>query len=65
MGALALALALGSSVAQERAQSGGPEFRAQRNMACGLAPLPPLGCRLGPCVCDQQGRNCKWTFVGG
>ena len=33
------------------------------NMACGLPPLPPLGCRVGACVCDQNGRNCQWTFI--
>ncbi len=36
---------------------------AQASLACGLAPLPPLGCRVGACVCDQYGRNCQWTFV--
>ena len=33
------------------------------NMSCGLAPLPPLGCRVGGCVCDQTGRNCSWQMV--
>ena len=33
------------------------------NLSCGIAPLPPLGCRVGSCVCDQYGRNCQWTFV--
>ena len=32
------------------------------NMSCGLAPLPPLGCTVGACMCDQNGRNCQWTF---
>jgi hypothetical protein len=32
------------------------------NSACGFAPFPPLGCRLGNCVCDQY-RNCQWTFI--
>lgn len=30
---------------------------------CGIAPIPPLGCRVGSCVCDASGRNCQWTFV--
>lgn len=33
------------------------------NMSCGLPPLPPLGCKVGPCVCDKNGNNCQWTFV--
>lgn len=33
------------------------------NMACGLPPLPPLGCQVGACVCNQYGQNCQWTFV--
>jgi hypothetical protein len=33
------------------------------NLACGIAPLPPLGCRIGACICDQNGNNCQWTFV--
>jgi hypothetical protein len=30
---------------------------------CGIAPIPPIGCRVGSCLCDQNGRNCRWTFV--
>lgn len=36
---------------------------ALANMACGLPPLPPLGCKVGPCVCDKNGQNCQYTFV--
>lgn len=32
------------------------------NLSCGLAPLPPLGCVIGGCVCDQNGNNCHWQF---
>ena len=32
------------------------------NLSCGLAPLPPLGCVIGSCVCDQNGNNCHWQF---
>lgn len=39
-----------------------PVIQAQ-NLACGLPPLPPLGCQVGPCVCDEHGRNCRWTFI--
>src|SRR3989442_690422 len=40
-----------------------PTLVAQSSLACGLAPLPPLGCTVGACVCDQYGQNCHWTFV--
>lgn len=33
------------------------------NMSCGLPPLPPLGCQIGACVCNQYGQNCQWTFI--
>jgi hypothetical protein len=33
------------------------------NLSCGLPPLPPVGCKLGSCVCDANGNNCRWTFV--
>jgi len=33
------------------------------NLYCGLPPLPPLGCQVGACVCNQNGQNCQWTFV--
>ncbi len=33
------------------------------NLSCGIPPLPPLGCKVGDCVCDQSGQNCQWTFV--
>lgn len=36
---------------------------AQGSMSCGLPPLPPLGCRVGSCVCNQFGQNCQWQFV--
>jgi hypothetical protein len=40
----------------------------QSSIQCGgFAPVPPLGCRVGACVCDRDayGRmtNCHWTFV--
>lgn len=30
---------------------------------CPLPPLPPLGCKVGPCVCDQQGQNCQYLMI--
>jgi len=36
---------------------------AQSSIACGIAPIPPVGCRVGACVCDQNRQNCQWTFV--
>lgn len=34
------------------------------SMACGLKPLPPLGCSSSSaqCLCDAQG-NCRWVFT--
>ena len=28
---------------------------------CGIAPLPPLGCKNPHCVCDTSG-HCHWEF---
>lgn len=36
---------------------------AQSSINCGPAPPPPPGCRVGACACDQNGRNCQWTFI--
>lgn len=33
------------------------------NMACGIPPIPPVGCKVGACVCDQNRQNCQWTFI--
>lgn len=30
------------------------------NMSCGLKPLPPLGCQVAYCQCDDRG--CRWVF---
>lgn len=38
-------------------------FMMKINLACGIAPLQPLGCWIGACICDQNGNNCQWTFV--
>ena len=32
------------------------------NIRCGVKPVPPVGCKIGACVCDQSG-NCSWTFI--
>ena len=40
-----------------------PMVLAQSSMKCGFAPFPPMGCKVGDCVCDQNGSNCQWTFV--
>lgn len=40
-------------------------FIKTQNINCGLPPLPPIGCRVGPCVCDQTGTRCQWTFICG
>lgn len=39
---------------------GGP---ALANLACGIPPIPPIGCKVGVCVCDKNGQNCQWTFI--
>ena len=37
--------------------------KVQTSISCGMAPLPPMGCRVGSCVCDSRGQNCQWTFI--
>lgn len=34
------------------------------NYACGLKPLPPLGCSMSDavCICDNAG-NCQWVWI--
>ena len=27
------------------------------NMSCGIPPIPPIGCQVGACVCDQNGKK--------
>jgi hypothetical protein len=36
---------------------------AYASIACGLPPLPPLGCVLGPCVCDSDGKDCHYEMI--
>jgi len=38
-------------------------FMKKANLSCGIPPIPPIGCTVGACICDQYGRNCRWTFV--
>lgn len=52
VGALAVLLSLGASAPV-----------ALANLACGIPPITPVGCKVGPCACDQNGQNCHWTFV--
>lgn len=33
---------------------------AYANLQCGLKPLPPLGCEVAYCQCDDDG--CRWVF---
>lgn len=40
-----------------------PRYLHKTNMSCGFRPFPPFGCKVGPCVCDQYGNNCQWTFI--
>lgn len=34
-------------------------------LGCGIPPIPPIGCRVGPCVCDANGDNCHYEFICG
>lgn len=40
-----------------------PRYLQKVNNACGYPPYPLYGCKVGACVCDQNGGNCHWTFV--
>ncbi len=35
----------------------------QANVSCGVPPVPPVGCVVGACQCDERGMNCHWTFI--
>jgi hypothetical protein len=35
------------------------------NRSCGLEPIPPRGCQVNTCVCDNLGSNCHWLFFCG
>jgi hypothetical protein len=50
---LAVALTIASALTAE----------AQMTVACGVAPVPAAGCKVGPCVCDQNGNNCHYIFI--
>lgn len=36
---------------------------AGAQVQCGIPPIPPVGCRVGPCVCDANGDNCHWEMI--
>lgn len=57
---LALVGLVGSDVAAPSMNESEP---LQMSMNCGIAPIPPIGCRVGQCVCNGSGSNCRWTFV--
>jgi len=41
-----------------------PQTRITKaNLSCGIPPIPPVGCKVGACLCDSTGRNCQWTFA--
>jgi hypothetical protein len=33
------------------------------SLACGIPPIPPVGCRVGQCVCDASGNNCHYQML--
>ncbi len=39
------------------------EQLVQISMQCGFAPFPPLGCKVGACVCSSNGTNCQWQII--
>jgi hypothetical protein len=69
---IALALIMTATASLAHTSSVADKLRVaqipQSSVQCGgFAPVPPLGCRVGGCVCDRDvyGRmtNCHWTFV--
>lgn len=32
-----------------------------QSIACGIRPIPPIGCRGGHCVCSSN-NQCQWVF---
>ena len=51
------------SLAQMQTPAQSLIVKVQSSVNCGIAPIPPVGCRVGACVRDQNRRNCHWTFV--
>lgn len=51
-------------VCEENSSIDDSEFDSGFNASirCGIAPIPPIGCEVGNCVCDSYGNNCSWTF---
>jgi hypothetical protein len=60
---LGLLMCVAAATPVQKAPAVAPIIKAQSSMACGIAPIPPIGCRVGACQCDQNGNNCSWTFV--
>ena len=36
---------------------------ADANIACGVPPIAPVGCVVGPCVCDEDGNDCHYEMI--
>ena len=53
-----------SSISAENQQSEKPDGSFDvASYKCGFKPFPPFGCKVGACICDRNGNNCRWTFV--
>lgn len=40
-----------------------PMVAMATSIRCGIPPIRPIGCKVGPCVCDQNGQNCHYEFI--
>lgn len=38
------------------------EINVAYGFACGLKPIPPLGCSYNDAICICEGNNCRWVF---
>ena len=56
-------IAISSTIFNDSVKSDFKDSMLKVNLSCGLRPLPPLGCQVGACMCDQNGNNCQWTFI--
>lgn len=39
------------------------ENQKYSSFQCGFKPFPPLGCKIGRCICDSRGQNCYWETI--
>jgi hypothetical protein len=63
MNQLLESMGLGADSSYQSSAGRFDEFTQVVNLSCGIPPIPPVGCKVGACVCDRNGRNCQWTFI--